>query len=93
MSVPIPERMRRGDFQEVQVCRTLGEQLASEIRADPELRSAKAAHDKGYKAGYEEGHRSGYEKGHAEGYEVGRREGFSRGHDDGEEKGRREAGR
>lgn len=93
--VPFPERMRRGDFGKVRVCRALGQKLARHIQRDPQLRSASAAYDAGYeeglRVGYETGHCEGVEEGRREGFEEGRREGYRRGHDDGEEKGRREA--
>jgi flagellar biosynthesis/type III secretory pathway protein FliH len=91
MTVPLPERMRRGDFSEVRVCKDLGERLAREIYDDPMLRSAKVAYDKGYKAGYEEGHRVGYEEGYRDGEAAGDRQGYSRGYDDGKKEGQRDS--
>ena len=91
MNVPLPEQMRRGDFNEVRVCKTLGEKLAREIYDDPMLRSAKVAYDKGHKAGYEEGYRVGYEEGYRDGEAAGDRRGYSRGHDDGKTEGQRDS--
>lgn len=57
--IQLPEQIKAGNFEQVQLCKECHAVAAQVIHEDPILRASKASYDKGFKEGYDKGFRKG----------------------------------